>query len=114
MAEERAQIRSAFTTLDKAKVDEALRTLDGLLPDGDAEAIPVDVLDARLEAVATRAEEARRLLEEIIASGQLIRVHVRDLAPDPIGSEEELEIVIGRIREAVQVQLGEGKQVKLS
>jgi hypothetical protein len=114
VAEEREQIRRAFATLDEAKVDEALRTLDRLLPDGEPEAIPVDTLDARVEAVAARAEEARRLLEEILTAGQLVRVHMRDLAPDPIGSEEELDVIIGRIQEAVKVQLGEGKQVKLS
>jgi hypothetical protein len=114
VAEEREQIRRAFATLDEAKVDEALRALDRLLPNGDADAVPVAVLEAHVEAVTARAEEARHLLEEILAAGQLVRVHMRDLAPDPIGSEDELDIVIGRIQEAVKVQLGEGKQVKLS
>jgi hypothetical protein len=114
VAEERERIRATFAALDDVKVAEALRPLDALLPDGDGNSATVDVLAARLDAVAARAEQARRLLEEVIDPGQLARVEVSRLAPDPIATEEELSVVLGRIRDVVHAELGEGKKVRLA
>jgi hypothetical protein len=114
VTEERQRIRTAFAALDDVKVTEALRPLDALLVHGDSDSVPVDVLAARLDAVATRADQARRVLEEVLVVGQLVRVEVGRLAPDPIATEEELDVVLGRIRDAAQAELGEGKQVRLA
>jgi hypothetical protein len=54
------------------------------------------------------------VLEEVLDAGQLARVEVGRLAPDPITTEEELDIVLGRIRDAVHASLGEGKKVRLA
>jgi len=113
LAGERERIRTTFAALDDVKVAEALRPLNALLADGDGKPIPVDVLAARLDAVAGRAEQARRVLEEVLDAGQLARVEVGRLAPDPIATEEELDVVLGRIRDAVHAELGEGKKVRL-
>jgi hypothetical protein len=40
-------------------------------------------------------------------------VRVSDLVTDAITSEEELDPVLDRIREAVATQLADGKQVRL-
>ncbi len=113
VTEERQRIRTAFAALDAVKVAEALRPLDALLAQDDGESVPVDVLEARFDAVPARAEQARHVLEVLVA-GQFVRVEVGRFAPDPIATEEELDVVLGRIRDAIQAELGEGKKVKLA
>jgi hypothetical protein len=109
----RATIRAEFADMDSAKLDEALRQLDGLVPPADPTALPLGDLLARVELVEPRAANTARILEELQAAGNLARVHVMELLSDPITSEEELEMALDRIRQAVVAELADGKQVRL-
>ena len=56
---------------------------------------------------------ASAVLDEIQAAGNLARVVVSGLVAEPITSEEELEVALGRIRDAVSAELAAGKQVRI-
>ena len=53
------------------------------------------------------------MLEELQAAGNLARVHVTELVTEPITTEEELDVALGRIRQAAVAELADGKQVRL-
>ena len=53
------------------------------------------------------------MLEELQAAGNLARVHVSQLVTEPITSEDELDVALGRIRQVALVELADGKQVRL-
>jgi hypothetical protein len=59
------------------------------------------------------AARASAVLDEIQAAGNLARVVVSGLVAEPITSEEELEVALGRIRDAVSAELAAGKQVRI-
>ena len=67
----------------------------------------------RLEVAETRCSHAANVLEELQAAGNLARVHVSQVVTEPITSEEELDVALGRIRHAALAELAEGKQVRL-
>jgi len=113
LQEERESLRSRFSMLDETQIAEALRPLEELMPPADASP-SLDSLEGRRVAVAARAQAAARILEELRDPGKLAHLNLATLAPDPIESEDELEIILGRIRDAVQAQLAEGKRVQLS
>jgi hypothetical protein len=111
---ETERIRERFASVDPATLDEALSGLAGLVPsDGDTDAVPVTVLIGNRDSVEIRAAQASAVLDEIQAAGNLARVVVSGLIAEPITSEEELEIALGRIRDAVSAELAAGKQVRI-
>jgi len=108
----RAGVRERFTSMDSAKVDEALRPVDELLPTGAADVSFTD-LQARIEIADARCAHASRVLEELQAAGNLARVHVSEVITEPITSEDELDVALGRVRQVALVELADGKQVRL-
>jgi hypothetical protein len=108
-----AEIRNRFADMDHGKLDEALRQLDDLKPPEDPSTVPLGDLLARIELVAPRAAAATRVLEELQAAGNLARVYVAELVSDPITTEDELDVALGRIRQAVTAELADGNQVRL-
>ena len=60
-----------------------------------------------------RCAHATRVLEELQAAGNLARVHVSQIVTEPITSEDELDVALGRIRQVALVELADGKQVRL-
>jgi hypothetical protein len=110
----RAVVRDRFPEMDGGKVDEALRPLDDLLPQDASAHIGLGDLRSRLEVAETRSAHAAHVLEELQAAGNLARVDVSQLVSEPITSEEELDVALGRIRDAVTpLILVEKKQVRL-
>jgi len=113
LEEARTTLRARFAEMDSGKLDEALRQLDELAPPDDPTPMPLGDLLARVELVEPRAASTARILEELQAAGNLARVHVMQLVSEPITSEEELDIALDRIRQAVIAELADGKQVRL-
>jgi hypothetical protein len=108
----RAGVRERFTGMDAAKIDEALRPVDELQPPGSADISFTD-LRARIEVADARCAHASRVLEELQAAGNLARVHVSQIVTEPITSEDELDVALGRVRQVALVELADGKQVRL-
>ena len=108
----RAGVRERFTGMDAAKIDEALRPVDELLPSGSADISFTD-LRARIEMADARCAHAARVLEELQAAGNLARVQVSQVVTEPITSEGELDVALGRVRQVALVELADGKQVRL-
>jgi hypothetical protein len=108
-----AQLSTRFGDMEEARLLEALRPLQELLPAPDNE-VSMDALGSRCESVAARAQQVERLLEDMSEAGKLVRLSIATVAPDPIASEDELEVILGRLRDAVQSLLAEEKKVKLS
>jgi hypothetical protein len=113
LEEARTAIRARFAEMDSGKVDEALRQLDQLAPPDESTAVPLGDLLARVELVEPRAASTARVLEELQAAGNLARIRVMELVSEPITTEEELDMALGRIRQAAVAQLADGKQVRL-
>ncbi len=113
LEEARTAIRARFAEMDDGKVDEALRQLDQLAPPAEPTTVPLGDLLARIELVEPRAANTSRVLEELQAAGNLARIRVMELVSEPITTEEELDIALGRIRQAAIAELADGKQVRL-
>lgn len=111
----RAAIRAQFAEMDSGKVDEAMRQLEHLAPPDEPTTVPLGDLLARAELVESRAASTARVLEELQAAGNLARIHVMDLVSEPITTEEELDVALGRIRQAALAELAppDPKQVRL-
>ncbi len=109
----RAALRERFADMDGGKVDEALRPIDDLLPSDPTAEIGLADLRSRLEVAEMRCAHAASVLEELQAAGNLARVHVSQIVTEPITSEEELDVALGRIRLAAIAELADGKQVRL-
>lgn len=109
----RQRLRERFTDVDDAQVDEVIRPLDDLEPPSDPTTMPVDVLLARFERLTAAAKQAEQQLEEIRASGRLAWVDIASVVPDAIENESHLEVALAAIREAVEKQLADDKQVRL-
>jgi hypothetical protein len=111
LANLRAGVRERFTGIDAAKIDEALRPVDALLP-GSADISFTD-LQARIEMADARSAHATHVLEELQAAGNLARVHISQIVTEPITSEDELDVALSRVRQVALVELADGKQVRL-
>jgi hypothetical protein len=109
----RTEVRERFTGMDSAKVDEALRPLVDLLPPGPLTNTSLAELQSRLEVAEPRCAHATRVLEELQAAGNLTRIQVSKVAPEPISTESELDVALERVRQAALAELAEGKQVRL-
>jgi hypothetical protein len=83
-----------------------------LLPSGSADINYTD-LRARIEMADARCTHAARVLEELQAAGNLARVQVSQVVTEPITSEDELDVALGRVRQVALVELADGKQVRL-
>jgi hypothetical protein len=100
-----------------AVLEEVLRPLrelappDGALP-GDGP--PPEALRARelgLESAIRRAEEQ---LEKAASEREVVKISIRQLWEGAVRSEEELEILLERIRQAAERALSEGKYFYLT
>ena len=112
---ERARLRADYGgRVDESLINEMLRPLEALVPHEDATLPPARLLAADRAAAAATASQASRLLDEHLAAGQLVFINTRDLVPDAITSEDELQTALDRIRAAVIAALAEGKQVRLT
>ncbi len=109
----RATLHERFADMNRGKVDEALRPLDDLLASDPTAEVSLADLRSRLEVADARCAHAASVLEEIQAAGNLARVHVSQVVTEPITSEEELDVALGRIRHVAIAELAEGKQVRL-
>ncbi len=109
----RAALRERFADMDGGKVDEALRSVDDLLPSDPTAEISLADLRSRLEVADTRCSHAANVLEELQAAGNLARVRVSEVVTEPITSEDELDVALGRVRHAAMTELADGKQVRL-
>jgi hypothetical protein len=115
-AAERVRSRD-WPRLEKGTVEEALRPLLSLAPSPQATAETgpaVEVLQARLPAVATVAEQVERDLEALASRVEIVRARGRDLFDAVVTSEEELNALLERIRAAAQEALAQGKHFALS
>ncbi len=113
LIELRSKIAERYGDLGQVAVDEALRPIDALAPPDDLSDIDAVTLETRIDSARNRAEKATHQLDELRAAGHLAWVRVSDLVTDAITSEEELDPVLERIREAVAAELADGKHVRL-
>jgi hypothetical protein len=113
LADMRSELRRRHETLEPAIVDEALRDIDGVVPDDPAafRAGDLDGYRYRLDQAKTKAEH---LLAETEAAGRLATVVVADIAPDLITSAEQLDGVLAAIRRSVEEHLADERQVRLT
>lgn len=112
--EQRRNLDIAFADMDPLVVDEAARAFDQLGPTGDISEFPAATSLARIDSVHARFADATAQLEELRAQGQLARLQVATLVPEPIVDEDSLTAALGLIRESVEASWAEGKrQVRL-
>ena len=109
----RERLRERYSDVEDTVLDEALRPLDDLTPTDDLSATDYGQLAANIEAADARAARVARQLDEIVAQGHVAHLVVYDLVTKPITNEEELETALDQIRDAVSVELANGKQVRL-
>jgi hypothetical protein len=108
------RIDVSFADLDPHVVEEAIRPIDVMAPTGDLEEYPAATSLARIDSVRARAIDAAAQLEEVRAQGQLARLDVSSLVPEPIVDETMLSAALGLIRESVEASWAAGKsQVRL-
>lgn len=114
IAELRRRIDSAYTDVDSLVVEEAVRTLEQMAPPSDATDFPAATSLARIDSARARARDAGAQLDEVRAQGQLVRLEVSSLVPDPIVDEDSLRSALDLIRQSVEDFWLEGKsQVRL-
>lgn len=104
----------AFADMDPNVVEEASRALQQMAPTGDVTDFPAATSLARIDSARARARDAATQLEELRAQGQLARIEVANLVPEPIVDEDTLAAALNLIREGVETWWAEGKrQVRL-
>ena len=108
-----SDLRRRFKDVDSGALAETLRPIEQLIPPDDLTSVDVSELEARMDSARARAREATHHLEDLLASGQLAWVRVSDLIAEPIIAEAEIDPVLDRIRQAIAMELAEGKQVRL-
>jgi hypothetical protein len=109
----KASLRTRYAGLDPEQVSEALRDLDTVIPPA-PEHLQIglaDLLRMRLDQTAARADE---LLGQALTAGQLVTISVSNFSRELIATPEQLKSVLEALRTAVQQQLDEGKQVRLT
>ncbi|HXF72495.1 MAG TPA: BREX system P-loop protein BrxC [Actinomycetota bacterium] len=121
----RAAVDEALTTLrgrfaervEPAVLEEALRPVTSLLPgegSDPASGPPVEVLEANAERLDSIVERLAAELEELATAAQVVRIRVRDLYDGLVSSQEDLDILVERIRRAADEVLAQGKRFLLS
>jgi len=96
---------------------EALRPLQDLAPPADAtpETGPgLEVLRNRLRAVDGLVAQVDARLADLASTVEVVHVRARDLFDAVVTSEEDLEALLERIRQAAQEALARGKHFRLS
>jgi hypothetical protein len=110
----RQRIDIAYPDMDPNVVEEAARVLEQMAPPAEANDFPAATSIARIDSARARASDAAAQLEELRAQGQLARVEVASLVPEPIVDEDSLNAALNLIREGVEGWWAEGKsQVRL-
>ena len=109
----RDHLRREYSEADEAAFAEAMRPLEALESPSDLTTVDSEDLEARIDSAHARSRQAQQRLEELLAVGQLSRVRVGEIVPEIIASEEDMDPVLDRIREAIATELAEGKQVRL-
>ena len=108
------ELRERFKGLEDAVLEEALRPLRELSPTPDASpdtGPALETLRSRLANLPTTTERIEQQLLETTTTHEVAHLRLRDLYPGPITSEEELEALVARLRQAVQDHLAQGKHV---
>ncbi len=113
LTDHKQALRNRYGALDDDQVKEALRDLDSVIPakSTDLQVGLADLLLLRLNEAAARADE---LLAQSLTAGQLVNVKAAQFSADLIATREQLKVVLEGIRHAVQEQIDEGKQVRLT
>ncbi|MCD6541517.1 BREX system P-loop protein BrxC [Candidatus Bipolaricaulota bacterium] len=111
------RLRQRFASgVEKATLEEALKPLHGLIPSGSAtpEVGPsLEDLRGRLARVSAMAAEIDRHLTTITTRAEVVRVRFRDLYDGVVTSEEDLQVLLERLRQTILEALAQGKQVIL-
>lgn len=110
---ERHAIRARYPTVDPDVMAETLARLDQLVPT-DGEEVPVELLEARLDAVQKAAADVAHALDKVVAKERLATVPVAEIAPDLIRTPEDLKLVVERLEKRVAELLGDDKEVRLT
>jgi hypothetical protein len=103
--------------LDPTVLEEALRPVALLAPSEGARfpsSTSVEVLDARRASLDAVVEQVSATLEELASQSEVVRVRIRDLYEGVVSSQEELETLLERIRQAAAEALAQGKSFLLS
>lgn len=108
-----AGLKGRFVDMEPALVEEAARPLLALYPPADLDLVDAALLEERINSALGRAAGAAHQLEELRSAGRIMLLRIADLVAGPITSEEEIEPVLQRIREAIAAELAEGKHVRL-
>lgn len=110
-----AHIRERFAGRVKPEaLEEAIRPLAELVPhEGPGSGSSLEILRSRVQSFETLVDGVIGGLEELVAAGEVMRVRVRDLYDGVISSQEELEVLLERIRRAADEALSQGKRFLL-
>lgn len=110
-----SELRRRFSgTVEEATLQEALRWLDELALPADASPDTTPSLATLRTRLASLPAATRRIEQQLIQSTtttEVTHLRVRDLSSSVITSEEELEALLERLRQAVQHYLAKGKHV---
>jgi hypothetical protein len=112
VSEQRERLRASYSGAEDDQLALALGQLENLVPEDGAD-LSIDALRSRVDAVPARAERARQVLDELLETAEVVPVSIGSIAPEPIETDEQLEVVLRRLREAVQQELGAGRTVRL-
>lgn len=112
VSQERERLRESYSGAEDDQLAVALRPLEELMP-ADGADLSIDTLRSRVDAVQARAERVRQVLDELLEAAEVVPMSIGSIAPEPIETEEQLEVVLERLREAVQQELGAGRTVRL-
>ncbi|GIV04318.1 MAG: hypothetical protein KatS3mg015_3148 [Fimbriimonadales bacterium] len=108
-------LRQRFTgLLEEVPLEEALKPLRDLLPP--AESTPesgpsLDALRSHLSRVPTLVRQIEADLTAMTTRREVVRVRLRDLYGGVVTSEEDLDALLERIRQAILEALAQGKHV---
>jgi len=108
-------LRNRFKgVVEEATLEETLRPLRELSPSKDASAEsgpPLETLRSRLASLRYLTQRIEQRLLEATTSHEVVRLRLREIYPSPITSEEELEALVQRLRQAIEEHLAQGQQV---
>lgn len=104
-------------TVEESALTEALRVVQALAPAEEAspETGPsLETLRARRTALEGVVAQVESQLAAMASTAEVIRVRVRDLYEGLVTSEEDLEALLKRVRQAAEEALAQGKHFLLS